>query len=89
MTVTEIHTASNKYIMNSQGDFTNKYYRVSVMEDTNLMQLITIASLCNNAKYSKNEKNEIEILGDSTEIALKSLSKNSICKLIILIVIQE
>jgi len=39
------------------------------------LQLITIASLCNNAQICKNENNEVEILGDSTEAALIILSK--------------
>lgn len=75
MTVTEIQTINKKYSMSANGKFYGKYSRIDAMKDKNLMQLITVASLCNNAKCSMNENNEAEILGDSTEAALMALGR--------------
>lgn len=75
MTVTEIHTMNKKFTMGSNGKFYNNYDRVNVFEDKNLMQLTTIAGLCNNAQISVKNHNETEILGDSTETALLSLTR--------------
>ncbi|MGB4440353.1 MAG: HAD-IC family P-type ATPase [Sedimentibacter sp.] len=73
MTVTEIHTLNKKYTMRSNGEFADSFYRINAMEDRNLMQLITVASLCNNAQLSVNDNNAVELLGDATETALMVL----------------
>ncbi|KAB3525582.1 cation-translocating P-type ATPase [Alkaliphilus serpentinus] len=82
MTVTDVYTLNKKYIVGGEGnkaygDFFYNDKIVNVEDDKSLKQLITISYLCNNAHYKIKDNDEIQMIGDPTEVALKVLAEKA------------
>ena len=83
MTVTEIQTIDHKFAVTGagyipEGEFLEKDKELDPRKDIELEKILRTALLCNNARvnYDK-ETQEIEVIGDPTEVALYVLARKA------------
>lgn len=79
MTVTEIYSDGSTWEISGEGYvptgvFTHNGQVVDALEDKKLCRVLLAAALCNNAHINYDGKNEPEVTGDPTEIALLAVA---------------